>query len=321
MSYEIIEECSENKYFTQLPNIIFHLKLSCYEISLYSALKRTVGEKQNGRRASSKGVRRLAEESGMGHTKAAETLKLLSKPRKELNGKSLIKMSQKSGKTNLITITDIMPENIIYFQKVSATRTVCPPDGQLLSATRTKEEPIKKNQDKKIDSPSFLSANKLVSLLFEKIKSIHPKHKQPNHDKWTDEMEKMLRIDERSESEIIQCIEHIYSAEDTFWAGVIKSPTSLRNNFDTIFLQMSQKKTKPVDMKAEDNKKKSEKIKSNKEIAKEYAAKYKHSPLVSVICHEFYVSVTELETRKSWNLPYSENGFKSQIESILRKIL
>lgn len=237
--YEIIEEYSPDKYYTQFCNIIFHLGLDPYEIALYLAIKRTVGK--NGK--CFKSVRTLAEETGMGKTKVSETIKSLQRKHDLLRDKSLIKViskPKKDGGGNLISITNIMPDNMLFFesQKVSAERTGCPPDGQGVRVANEggtpshiidiKKEPLRKN-------PLYLQ---ISEYLFSKIKTENPNHKPPNLNAWADQIQRMAEIDKRAPEEIKRMIDWIYSNHDPFWKTCILSTQKLREKYDQIFIQM-----------------------------------------------------------------------------------
>lgn len=76
----------------------------------------------------------------------------------------------------------------------------------------------------------------LSNLLKSKILDNNPKARVPgNMKKWAEEMDLMIRIDNRSEQEIRQVIE--LSQKDTFWKPNILSPSKLREKFDTLILQ------------------------------------------------------------------------------------
>lgn len=80
-------------------------------------------------------------------------------------------------------------------------------------------------------------AKEIAQKLLDKIKSIHPKFKQPKIEKWSEEIEKINRIDGHSWKEITQLIDWIF--EDAFWVTVIQSPDGLRRNWDKIMMQVT----------------------------------------------------------------------------------
>jgi len=124
---QFTDECSSHKYFTQTTNIIFELGLTAYEIALYMAIKRTAGQKG----LCKKGTKRLALESGMSIGTVSSTKRKLCEPRKELEGKSLIRIESvvhESGGNGVdhIFITDIWDENHELFNKNKKKNTYSP---------------------------------------------------------------------------------------------------------------------------------------------------------------------------------------------------
>jgi len=106
---DVVDHSSLHHYRTEIPNIIFQLGLSAYEISLYLAIKRTAGD----RGWSFIGTKRLAKESGMSEGKVSQVKKDLTKPHDLLNGKSLITITKRKREdggnaTDLIEITDVL---------------------------------------------------------------------------------------------------------------------------------------------------------------------------------------------------------------------
>jgi len=338
MVYQICEEISEKKYFTQFCNIIFHLNLSCYEIAVYLAIKRTAGHDGY----CSKGLRRLAEECGLSKSQASLTIKKLEKAREELSGKSLIKVVQKTkkdGGENIITVSNIMPENIAFFEKkkpvskikndnqkskkVSTTRTPCPLDGQLLpvevSIPWTKEElNIKKNQKKDKNSPSLL----LSKYLFEKITLINPKHKQPNFNEWNTHIELMLNQDNRTEDEIKTLIDWIFKSDDPFWSLNILNTEKLRKQYDKIYIQMIKAKPKNNSIIPSEDKRKIELIQTNKQLAEFLQKKHANSPTLKITTSEnkIQISYKVNNNNHGFALGFLEHGFKEQINSFLNKV-
>lgn len=106
-----------------------------------------------------------------------------------------------------------------------------------------KEKDLSKDKSKK-STPSTMSepSARLASFLLEKIKEHSPNFKQPNLESWAQEIDRMIRLDKRSEDEIKKVI--AWSTTDTFWYKNILSATKLRQKFDTLYLQMKDSKLK-----------------------------------------------------------------------------
>ena len=81
----------------------------------------------------------------------------------------------------------------------------------------------------------------LATLLRDKIKENLPTFKEPNIDSWAKEIEKMRRIDKRTEEQIRYLIE--WCQQDSFWQGNILSTKKLREKFDTLVAQIKRAKT------------------------------------------------------------------------------
>ena len=77
----------------------------------------------------------------------------------------------------------------------------------------------------------------LASELFNLILSNNPKAIKPNLQAWAKEIDKMIRLDKRSSSDIRTLI--TWSQKDTFWQGNILSATALRKQFDKLTIQMA----------------------------------------------------------------------------------
>ncbi|EAC4032782.1 hypothetical protein ACFZND_002180 [Listeria monocytogenes] len=80
----------------------------------------------------------------------------------------------------------------------------------------------------------------LANLLFEMIKSNNPEEKVPDVEKWAHDIRIMIEQDKRDAEKVKNAI--IWSQKNDFWCGVIKSPKSLRKNYD----QMATQRNKPV---------------------------------------------------------------------------
>lgn len=91
------------------------------------------------------------------------------------------------------------------------------------------------------DSPYM----KAAVYLFEKIKERLPNKKEPNFQKWADEVRKTIELDGVTIEHYKQVLD--WSQNDDFWQANILSTDKLRKKFDTIYLQMQRdnKQNKP----------------------------------------------------------------------------
>ena len=88
----------------------------------------------------------------------------------------------------------------------------------------------------------------ITSFFFEKLKEINPKIRLPNMKSWGKEMERLKRVDKRSEEEIKQVIEYIVhqhkNPKNEFtWSKAVASPDKLRKHFAKIWLEMTSAKS------------------------------------------------------------------------------
>ncbi|EJE2882860.1 TPA: hypothetical protein ACUWZ2_002696 [Listeria monocytogenes] len=80
----------------------------------------------------------------------------------------------------------------------------------------------------------------LAKLLFEMIKENNPEEREPKLEKWANDIRIMIEQDNRDTEKVKNAI--IWSQKNDFWCGVIKSPSSLRRNYD----KMATQRNKPV---------------------------------------------------------------------------
>ena len=114
--------------------------------------------------------------------------------------------------------------------------------------------------DKEIDSNNSQQSQKRYAddsqymeaavYLFEKIKERLPNKKEPDFQKWADEVRKTVELDGIPIERYKQVLD--WSQNDDFWQANILSTNKLRKQFDTIYLQM-QRDNKQNAPKANDN--------------------------------------------------------------------
>ena len=88
---------------------------------------------------------------------------------------------------------------------------------------------------------SLIIANYLLS----KILTINPSFKKPNIELWAKDIDKAIRIDKRSGTDLRKCIDWIYTKQGEFWQRNILSGKKLRDKFDVMFMQ-ARKSIAPV---------------------------------------------------------------------------
>ena len=116
------------------------------------------------------------------------------------------------------------------------------------------EKEIDKELDKELDSNNSQQSQKryaddsqymkVAVYLFEKIKERLPNKKEPDFQKWADEVRKTVELDGVPVERYKEVLD--WSQNDDFWQANILSTNKLRKKFDTIYLQMQRdKKQKP----------------------------------------------------------------------------
>jgi len=127
------------------------------------------------------------------------------------------------------------------------------------SLLRRKKEGKKEiNKDKELSSAQPPSAQpktvkvfesetteyKCAKYLADKILERNPSAKVPTDDtglnKWAVHIDYMLRLDKRPIEELRKVVE--YAVTDSFWSGNILSTAKLREKYDTLFMQMQNRK-------------------------------------------------------------------------------
>ena len=97
------------------------------------------------------------------------------------------------------------------------------------------------SQKRYADDSQYMKA---AVYLFEKIKERLPNKKEPDFQKWADEVRKAVELDGIPIERYKQVLD--WSQNDDFWQANILSTNKLRKKFDTIYLQMQRdKKQKP----------------------------------------------------------------------------
>ena len=91
------------------------------------------------------------------------------------------------------------------------------------------------SQKRYADDSQYMKA---AVYLFEKIKERLPNKKEPDFQKWADEVRKTVELDGVPIERYKQVLD--WSQNDDFWQANILSTNKLRKQFDTIYLQMQR---------------------------------------------------------------------------------
>jgi len=103
------------------------------------------------------------------------------------------------------------------------------------------------NQEKEINKSTSINIFNnesfeilIVNAFVLKLKELYPNIKEPNVNSWAKEIDKMIRIDKRSEQDIKDVLN--FATNDSFWQSNILSTAKLRKHFDRLYIQMNQKR-------------------------------------------------------------------------------
>ena len=86
------------------------------------------------------------------------------------------------------------------------------------------------------------SGFRLATMLFESILTHLPKAKPPNMKKWASDIDLLIRVDGRSETEIADMIAWVSGSD--FWKAVILSAGNLRDKWDKLVAQKQRNQNK-----------------------------------------------------------------------------
>jgi hypothetical protein len=226
------------------------MDLDPYEYRLYLKLKRIAGDIGS----CYMGVNKLADACKMGRDKLIKCKHNLCLPREILNGKPLIRIEKRLSEagdkdSDLITITDIWPENYKYFCSLSSRLPSRPERPQVVGHVdqgsrprRHKEEHLKKEPEKEEHLSSAGAAEEICKFFLEEIRKKKPNFAQPNLTVWTKDFDLMMRIDKRELPEIMSVI--LWVVEDSFWFDKVLCPSKLRKQFDALQLKMKAEEEK-----------------------------------------------------------------------------
>jgi len=96
-------------------------------------------------------------------------------------------------------------------------------------------------QEPIVQTKSLDASFKIAEYLLNNILKLNTSFKRPNLNTWAKDIDKAIRIDNRTEEQLKYCIDWIYSHEGSFWQKNILSGKKLREKFDTINMQMITK--------------------------------------------------------------------------------
>jgi hypothetical protein len=183
------------------------------------------------------------------------------------------------------------------------------------------------DNSKKKDCVSELSSG-LCHFFYEKLKEINPKIQEPNLKKWTIEMDRILRLDKRSDKELRQVIEFIIAqhknpTREFTWSTAVKSPEKLREHFASIWAEINkplpEKKRKELEEK--ERLARHEGREANKQWVRDFCAKYKAPILekeISIFPGDRTASISYGNIKHEIDLAHHD--FKDKFKTIIKNL-
>ena len=158
---------------------------------------------------------------------------------------------------------------------------------------------------------------RLAVFLFDKIKKIDPQAK-PNLKQWQDDIEKIIRIDGRTEAVVKQVIEWTFN--NSFWRKNILSGRKLREKFQALFIGMNEESSTPQKKESDAADKKQGSLEKNKEWAAKFLEnKHFDDTQNRVALKDNAVDVTINGVYEA--IGFLEDEFREQVEYFYSKIV
>lgn len=114
----------------------------------------------------------------------------------------------------------------------------------LLSTKEELKKEKKINKEGPTSSSPSADADLLYNFFLEKLRERNPDFKEPKKNKWLEQFDRMLRIDNRSVEEIKKLIE--WASEHKWWKSACLSPHKLREAYDEMSMQMKSQEEKDL---------------------------------------------------------------------------
>ena len=303
---QIENECSLHHFRTEIPNIVFQMDLDPAEFKTYCVLKKTAGDKGS----CFKSTNTLCKEVGIGITKFKECQKKLQE--KKLIRVQRRKHSNGGSYTNLITIIDIWPLNMKTIMQERSPQNLerggvaerrgggrQTTEGGSPNDTKEEHKEEEPKEQQQHAAASFSSSKEKTVLKYQtdqgKNSKIYPELKKidiPESDK--------IEISRRYSQEIIRkAIE---------WS--IHPKTKINTTLAQALKWACQNQP-------ELPREKNDIIKENRNLCKKLDGLKNEFAEVTVLqnCIEF----SYRGQKASSVIAFSENGFKNQLDSLMRK--
>lgn len=187
-------------------------------------------EVERGQKVTS--IRQLSERWGWSRTKVTDFLTLLEKD------KMLVRKSD--SKKTVLTIV-----NYDIYQNQEQEKSHSNDTEKPQKSTNNNVKTMSNNENNKTSSSTrkkrVYDPDSIYFILAEKLsKQIcqNQEIKEPNLNRWADDIRKMIEIDKRTESQVSNMID--WATSDPFWSAVILSAKKLRDKYDTMAAQANR---------------------------------------------------------------------------------
>lgn len=151
----------------------------------------------------------------------------------DLNVEKLSAMTFKDRPSDVIT--SYLPTNNVTPQTLKGHTNTESTTKTTQEIKTLKDSPPKRR--KRVYEPDSLEM-KIAEFFFAEILKNNPNHKKPNLQTWSDEIRKMLEIDNRPKDEIGKLIKWVQA--DSFEMSNVLSPAKLRDRYDALIIKMNK---------------------------------------------------------------------------------
>ena len=186
---------------------------------------------------------KLMDKWGWSKTKVRAFLLLLE------NDSMIVKISDKKKTTiNIVNYSDYQDSRTTKEPQKDHEETTKEPQKDPNNNENNDNNVNKNNKDNSLEYEKRYSDDsfeiKCVRYLIKSIKDEMPNAKLPSSDeqidKWCDNIEKMVRLDKRTQDDIYNTL--VFARTDSFWKVNIRSTSKFREKYETLFLQSKNKK-------------------------------------------------------------------------------
>ncbi|WP_202976409.1 hypothetical protein [Anaerophilus nitritogenes] len=209
-------------------------------------------------------IRKLCDRWGWSNTKLKNFLKIL-----ENDGMLIVKSDTKKTIITVVNYNDYQSKDDSkndaeatderHESDTKATRKHTNKNVKNYKNEKNDKEDIKDIVELKFNEESI--QYRLANYLKKYILKNNPKARVPglkDMDKWSIHIDRLIRLDGRTDEEVKKVIQ--WCQKDSFWMTNILSTQKLRKNFDTLFLQMNNERSKKSNGKGKQFETNTEKI-------------------------------------------------------------